>query len=339
MNDAGLFSSVPKLIALFGVLPFLLILLWFTWKVAAKSRDVQATWTRVEARVVDASRDDSVTLELSWRGEKVRQEVKKEEGFKDLVQSQTLPLYVNPRTRAEMRPDSFAELWGGAAVLGFFSLFLAGTMLFLMRVEEPKMPEMAARMAAQFERAAPNPQPSAPRPRHDDDGRPIEMREPSESWKANVFWGLLFGLLLVVPAFFAPKETPAWKRYSAMALGVAWMAFMGRTAIQNHGRTVRCDRNLIRVTQAFGHQRIFLSDVKKVTRRDVRQEFVDMEAVGRSRYKTRPLDTRAPIVLYILRDAQGKELLKLDKDMEPASEMRRFLDRMENLTGVPIRDE
>jgi hypothetical protein len=40
----------------------------------------------------------------------------------------------------------------------------------------------------------------------------------------------------------------------------------------------------------------------------------------------------------VLRDIQGKELLRLDQNMEPASEMRRFLNRMENLTGHPIID-
>ncbi|OHE74920.1 MAG: hypothetical protein A2107_11530 [Verrucomicrobia bacterium GWF2_62_7] len=211
MNCDGLFSSAPKVIALVGVFPLLLVFLWFTWKVAAKCRDVQANWTRVGAQVVDASQDDKVALDLSWGGEKVRREVKKEGSFKDLTPSQTFPLYMNPRNRAEMRPDTFAEMWGGAVVLGVISLVLAGTGLFLMLVEDPKMPEMSADFAAQVERAASNPQVSTPTPRpsHDDDGGIIQMREPSESWKANVFWGLLFGLLLVVPALFAPKDAPA----------------------------------------------------------------------------------------------------------------------------------
>lgn len=341
MNCDGLFSSAPKVIALVGVFPLLLAFLWFTWKVAAKCRDVQSNWARVEAQVADASQDDKVTLELSWSGGKIRQEVKKDGSFKDLEPSQTFPLYMNPRNRAELRPDTFADMWGGAVVLGVISLALAGTGLFLMLTGDPKMPEDAPDLAAQFERAASNPQAftPAPRPSHDDDGGIIEMREPGESWKANVFWGLLFGLLLFVPPLFAPKDVLAWKKYGMMALGVAWMAFMGRSAIQNHGRTVRCDRTSIQVSQAFGSKRILLSEVKKITREDVRKKLREFENIGRPRYKTTPLDTKAPIVLYILRDAQGRELLRLDKNMEPVDELRRFLDRMENLTGSPIRDE
>jgi hypothetical protein len=340
MNEPDLFSNIPKLMALFGVLPLLLILLWLSWKVADRSHQVQTKWTRVEAQVVDASQDDTVTLELSWGDRKTRQEVKKEGSFKDLAQSQTLRLYMNPLNHAEMRPDTFGELWGNVVVLGLFELFLVGAMFFLMRTEEPEMPGMSAEFATLMEHAASNPQAFAPAPppRNEDDGGIIRLREPGESWKANVFWGLLFGLLLFVPALFAPTDVSAWKKYGMMLLGVGWMAFMGRMAVQNYGRTVRCDMTSIHVSNAFGSERILLSTVKKVTRYDLRQKFQDIDNIGRPRYKTRPLDTKAPIILYILRDAQEKELLRLDKNMEPPDELRRFLDRMENLTG-PIRDE
>lgn len=338
MNGDGLFSAIPKLIALGGVLPVLLVLLWFTWKAVGRSREVQTKWTRVEARVVEASQEDSVTLELSWGAEKTRQEVKRENDFKDLAPAQTLALYVNPLNRAEMQPDTFAEFWGKPVVLGACALFLAGTLFFLMGAGETAMPDASADFAAQVERAAANPSASPPGARHDDDSGIIQIREPGGAWKANIFWGLLFGLLLFVPACFAPAEASAWKKYGMMTLGVAWMAAMGCLAIRNHGRTVRCDTTSIQVSHAFGCERIPLSDVKKVTRCDLRQKLRDMDNIGRPRYKTKGLDTKAPIVLYVLRDSRGRELLRLDKSMEPADEMRRFLDRMENLTG-PIRDE
>ena len=167
----------------------------------------------------------------------------------------------------------------------------------------------------------------------------IEMREPSESWKANIFWGLLFGLLLIVPSFFAPEDVPVWKKFGLMFLGVAWLTFMGRKALQNRGRKIRCDEVSIVVSQPFDSRTILLAQVKTVTRNDVRKQFREMNDVGRSRYKTKGLDTMPEIVMYSLRDAAGHELLRLDKNMEPGTEMRRFLDRMEKLTGSPIREE
>lgn len=339
MSSTGFLSTVPKLIAVAGVFPLAALVLWFAWKTTGKSRAVQVAWLRVEAQVVDTSQDDAVTLEFTWDGKKTRRDVKRRVSLKDLAPAQTISLFVNPADPAELRPAAFGELWGNSIVLGVFSLLLAGTGLYLLRMDEPKLPEMPAGLAVQLERSASNPPPSSPFLRHEDDGGVIQMREPRESWKANVFWGLLLGLLLVVPSCFAPKDTPAWKKYGAMALGVAWMAFMGQKAIQNHGRTVRCDMVAIQVSQAFGSKRIPLSEVKKLARSDVRQNLRNLENIGQPKRATKPLDTRAALVLYILRDAQGKELLRLDKNMEPASEIRRFLDRMDNLIGGPIADE
>ena len=96
----------------------------------------------------------------------------------------------------------------------------------------------------------------------------IMMREPRETWKANLFWGLLFGLLLIIPVFFAPEDTPVWKKYGSMLIGTAWIGFMSRKAFQNHGRTVRCDDTELEVLHPSGSWRIPLSEVKKVTRSD-----------------------------------------------------------------------
>lgn len=172
-----------------------------------------------------------------------------------------------------------------------------------------------------------------------DDERIIKMREPQETWKANLFWGLLFGLLLIVPSFFAPENISAWKKYGSMAIGMAWLGFMSRKAFQSRGRTVRCDDTAIVISQPSGSWSIPLSEVKKVTRSDARKTLREWNDIGRPRYKTKPLDTLPSMVIYTLHDATGRELLRLDKNMEPKSEMIRFLERMEKLTGSPIIDE
>jgi hypothetical protein len=40
------------------------------------------------------------------------------------------------------------------------------------------------------------------------------------------------------------------------------------------------------------------------------------------------------MIVYVLRDGEGKTLLRLDKDMQPPAAMRRFLDRLENQAGA-----
>ena len=168
------------------------------------------------------------------------------------------------------------------------------------------------------------------------EGDVIHLMEPATTWKANLFWGFLFGMLLIVPSLFAPANTPLWKKYGLIILGMAWLGFMCRKAFENKGRRVRCDLSQIEVSQPSGSQRIPLDVVRKVVRKDVREELRKWNNYGLPRYKTKPLDTLPPMVVYALYDASDRELLRLDKDMEPASEMRRFLERIETLTGCRI---
>ena len=248
--------------------------------------------------MVDVS-GGTVTLEFPWKGEKIRREVKREYGFKSVVPSQTLALYANPANFAEMRPATFDELWAGTIALGVISLFLAGAGIFLLRVEDDEMP---AEFADQFKHAASGSQPIDRSPRHDDDNRVIDMREPPESWQANVFWGLLFGLLLIVPTLFDAEETSSLQKYGLIVAGLAWMGFMGLSAFRNYGRTVHCDDKSIVVSQAFGSKRILLDDVKKVTRMDVGQKLRDFDNIGRSRWG-KMQTTKMNIVKYVLYDA------------------------------------
>jgi hypothetical protein len=67
----------------------------------------------------------------------------------------------------------------------------------------------------------------------------------------------------------------------------------------------------------------------------VRQQLREIDEIGMSRRdKMRRMDTKTSMIMYVLRDAEGKTLLRLDKDMQPPAGMRRFLERLENLTGA-----
>jgi hypothetical protein len=338
-EEDGLFTSIPRLIAWGAVFPLMALVLWLAWNVSSTSRDVKAHWPLVQAQVV-AVGDTSLTLEFPLQGNTVRGEVKREYAFKNLALSETIPLYVNPANPAQTHPVGFGELWAGTIALGVVALFLGIVGLFLLRAGDDKMP---ARLAEQFRRDMQAAQlngdsfhdSDARPPRHEDDGRTIELREPSQSWKANVFWGLLFGLLALIPALMAPPETSWFEKYAWVAGGIAWMIFMGLSAYRNFGRKVICDTSTILVSQAFASKRVALADVKQVTREDVRQQLREIDEIGMSRRdKMRRMDTKAPMIMYVLRDGGGKTLLRLDKDMQPPAAMRRFLDRLENLTAT-----
>ncbi|AMO22329.1 hypothetical protein GCM10027034_26600 [Ramlibacter solisilvae] len=175
-------------------------------------------------------------------------------------------------------------------------------------------------------------------PSHDEDGRPIVLREPRQSWRANVFWALMLGLPAVGLPLLAGDEAMALEKYGTVLLGLGWMGFMGASAWRNLGRTVRCDMEWITLSQAFAPTRVALSQVASVTREDVRRQLRAFRDIGVSQAQRRhTFDTLPPIVMYVLRDAQGRTLMRLDQGMEPAGEMSRFLKRLQRQAG-PVRE-
>lgn len=166
---------------------------------------------------------------------------------------------------------------------------------------------------------------------------PIELRQPAEALKANVFWGLVFGLLLAVPPWFVGGDVPLWKRLGLVAAGVAWMAFMGRMASRNRTRRVRCDGTTVFVTEG-GETRTFpLSEVRRVHREDLRAQLRALDRVGMTRQQQfHAFDTLPRMVFYVLSNAQGRELLRLDAACEPPAEMARMLEVLRGLTGEGI---
>jgi hypothetical protein len=164
---------------------------------------------------------------------------------------------------------------------------------------------------------------------NDDDDQILVLTEPRQSWKANVFWGLGLGLPAVVLPMFGPSDGDVFEKWGMMALGVAWLAFMGANAWRNFGRTVRCDRETISVSQAFASKKVPLAQVAGIELEDVRKSLREFDEIGMSwRDRARHMDTTAPINMYVLRDADGKTLLRIDSEMEPPAAMRQFVERV-----------
>jgi hypothetical protein len=336
MMGAGFFKSIPKLIALFGVLPLLLLLLWLTWFVTAKSMHVQGHWPQVLAQVVEVN-GDTVTLQVAWQGSIIRGDVKRENAFANLAPLETITLYANPANPAELSPTGFGDLWAGTITLGVVCLFLLVVLFAMLRIRTQTPGEFRDEMRRAMEASITGGtafSAEAPHVPHAGDDSPIELREPRQSWRANVFWGLMLGVPAIAIGLIAGPQAGAFEKYITLAIGIAWLSFMGFSAYRNFGRTVRCDHEFITVSQAFGSKRIALAEVKSITREDVRQQMRDFDNIGVSRMQqSRTLDTKAPMIMYVLRDGAGKQLLRLDKDMEPPGEMARFLRRLENLAG------
>lgn len=166
-------------------------------------------------------------------------------------------------------------------------------------------------------------------PANGEDGLAIVLTEPRQSWKANVFWGLALGLPAVILPWFAGSDADVFDKWGMLALGIAWLGFMGANAYRNYGRTIRCDLEAIRVSQAFASKKVLLADVAGIELEDVRKTLRDFDEIGMSwRDKARRMDTTAPINMYVLRDASGKTLLRIDSEMEPPAAMAKFVARV-----------
>ena len=144
---------------------------------------------------------------------------------------------------------------------------------------------------------------------------------------------------LALSGIFGPEEGPLWKRMGLLALGVAWMGFMVRTALANRGRQVVCDGSNLRVRDPFSSRRFAVGEVRQVVREDLRKKFREVEELGMSRRdKFQRMDTLAPMVVYTLQDAQGRELLRLDQQMEPQADLQRLVQWLAQGTGAPIQE-
>jgi hypothetical protein len=153
----------------------------------------------------------------------------------------------------------------------------------------------------------------------------IELREPRQAVKANFFWGILFGGLLLLPAVFAPAETAPLTRIGSGLAGFAVLAAMGLLIGRNRSRRIRLRDGIVEVSSAFGSSRFSLAEVASVTERDIRKELRDFDRGDAPKFHTTGLDTLPEMVKYELCDRDGRVLLSLDRDSEPAEALGRFL--------------
>jgi hypothetical protein len=342
MDANAIASTIGKVTAYACLFPIALLLLWLSVKLARESRTVETSWRRVTAKASEASSEENkITLEWFWKEDPVRRDFDRKGAFSDVKAGDALRVWVNPADLSQVRPATFGELWGPVIVTSGFAALLIGAGFLVMRFVggdsagmPPGFPMGPLHAEASRVTATPDAAPV-------DDGQPIEMRESSDLWKANVFWGLLFGLLFTLPPLltFSASDPGLWKRLLSIGAGFAWMVFMGRIALQNRSRVIRCDQSEILVSQPFGSRRIPLSEIKKVTRRDIREHLRKAAESSRRRGGIDEGNTLGPKVIYILYDAAGKRVLDVDSGMQPSREMGRFLDRMKALIGGSIPDE
>ena len=312
-------DHLPKVLAVTALLPVIAGLGWLTVHVTAKSVDRARNWRLVEARVLDASADEFVTLAYTDQGKPIERPVSKDKGLQSAAAGETLPIHINPTNPSEIEPARPSDLWASPAMLAFFLAAMLGAFVFLWRVKPhealPRDP-LPPPPSTNFQRPEP--------PRNEN--AEIVLRQASTAWKANLFWTFLPVLLAISGA--GGLREGEWLGAPMLLAGIAGTGWLISQAIRNKSYVLRCNRERIEVADRFRHRTISLRDIATVERVDVRANIEKLNNAGRRFGDPKQFSTLAPIVVYSCKDASGREILRLDKDMEPAAGLQRLIERI-----------
>lgn len=308
---------IPRLMGLFAVLPMFLGLAWITWSLTQDNLRMQREWKRVEAKVIDASSYVSIKLAITHEGGSSEVVVDRSTDFKSLIEGEVFPAYQDPADPQIIKRGGGADLWGGVGVLAFFTLFLGGVFVFLMRVSIglPRLPMPGFPGSEEEE-----PEPEEPRDRFRRPGvfssafEELVLRMAPRAWKASLFWGMI-GVLFAAMAAAPWDEGDVIFRFVAGGLGLAWAGLFAYWGIKNKTWELRLKRDRLFLSDRFGSREIPLNSVRQVVRGD------------------------GQIGTFRLLDDAGTTLLSIDADVQPAEALPRLLARLSAQTGKPVEND
>jgi hypothetical protein len=307
-------------------LPVIAGLAWLLIVVTSESLDRHRNWRLVEARITDVSGDEHVTAVYTDQGQTVERKIPKASGLRSAAAGEMLPLHVNPANPGDVRPARWEDLWASSAILGLFLAALGGAFLVMwfhkpMKMELPPLPVPAPAKPSAFRR------PEPPRTLSEQ----IVLRQAPSAWKANLVWAVFPAIL----AFFGVSGLMEgdWAGAPLTALGLAGTGWLVTQSIRNKNYVLRCGRETIEIDDRLSRRTLRVRDIAKVERVEINSRpdrFHSRERRGLSGQ----LDSIPPIVIYKCLDANGKLLLRLDKDMAPPHELARLLDRLGAPPGI-----
>lgn len=322
---------LPKAMAVLALLPLIAGFGWLAYITTASSVERTAHWKLVQARVVDPSDGENVRFSYSQDGQGREVLIPRSNGLKGVTPGELIPLHVNPANPAEAEPARGSDLWATPGLVVFFLLFLVGCFAFLWRVKPLRMEIPPELLAMSVEEAHVEVEPPATRFAREMPGRhsmqELLLRQPAETWKANLFWCILPGGIAVSGGLsLAERE---WAGVLFLLAGLAGVAWLVRQALKNRSYTLRCDSRNIVVSDRFCSRTIALRDIAEVRRLDVREQIRQLDPTvrsGRQRFST-----MSSVVVFSCLDSGGRELLRLNEGLEPEEELAELLRRMKKV--------
>ena len=284
---------MPKVLGVVGVLPLFLGLSWLTWNLTQESLTILREWEAVRATVVDDSGEAVVRLRLQGRGGEREVEAPWTGDLEAFGRGESFTAYTNPADGREVRPAGAGAMWGGPGTVGFFALAMGGILVFLLRVKPLPMLVPDSFMEEAGEARAP----ARFRPVNVET---LVLKRPPGAWKAGLFWGGVFGVVAVM-SLLAPGGSDVAVRVVAGAAALAGAALVLRRGARSWRYEVRCERERLLIRDHAGEREVPLRRVEMVMREQG---------------------------AFLLLDAKGATLARLEADLEPAESITALLRRV-----------
>jgi len=151
----------------------------------------------------------------------------------------------------------------------------------------------------------------------------LEVREPGESWKANLFYGCVLGLPFGLSALLTGGEWTAARAFWA-ALGFGLFLWMIQSAVENYSRTVRLSGAGLEERSFFGRRRIPWEEIGGLEFQDVREQIQRHQD-----WRTRRSSTLPHIDVWAVKDRDGREVFSLPAGMQPDDAFRKMRERIQ----------
>lgn len=156
------------------------------------------------------------------------------------------------------------------------------------------------------------------------------VREPGESWKANLFYGCALGLPFGLPPIFMDGKWSAARAFW-VALGLGFFLWMIQSAVENYSRTVRLSDAGLEERSLFGSRRIPWEEIGELEFRDIRAQIERLQD-----WKTRRSSTLPRIDIWVVKDRAGHDLLTLRAGMEPPDAFLKLREQIKRRTPAPL---
>ncbi len=159
----------------------------------------------------------------------------------------------------------------------------------------------------------------------------FEVLEPRESWKANLLWGAVFGLVMGIPPFFVRGIWKPWPAIVAVA-GVGFFLWMAQNSVLNYSRTVRLSPAGLEERSFYGARRIPWGELGGLEYQDVHKWLQNLNGAGRR--QTRRLSTLGSIDVWVVRDREGRWVFSLPAKMTPADAFQAMREEIQRRTSA-----